>query len=394
MKTYNIDADICRKNSGCTKYDAIAPFIPKGHEVIPLWIADMDFATPPFVLDAIRKRLEHPVLGYSIPTDEYKNAVINWMKNQYNMEVSPEEFCYTPGIVSGIYKLLQFLTDKTDGVLICPPVYPPFSAVIRNTERTLVEAPLKLENNRFEVDFDLLDEKLKSAKVMIWCHPHNPGGRVWSQEECAKVVKLCRKHNVMIICDEIHADLTFTPKKHQPMVLSCPEAAQCVITLQAPSKAFNMPGVVGSQLIVLEPELRQRLFPYLENSGLQIGNSCAFPAIASAYNNGKEWLDDTLRYIQDNIAYVREFLSSQLPMLEMIEPEASFLIFINFKALNLSDEELNRFLLEDAGVMLNPGITFGTGGEGWMRLNIGTTRKRLEQAMEQIKRAVDKLLSK
>lgn len=390
MKKYNFDTIVDRRQSNSIKYDAIYNELPKDIEVLPMWIADMDFATPDFVLDGIRKRLEHPVMGYSIPGEDYYEAVTQWMEKRYHIQVNKEEIAYTPGIVSGIYKVVECLTEKGDGIVLLPPVYPPFSSIIENTERTKLEAPLQLHNGRFEIDFKVLEEQLSKAKALIWCHPHNPGGRVWSADEMIKVANLCHKYNVLIISDEIHADLTYPTHRHIPMATVSPEAALHTITFMAPSKAFNMPGIIGSQIYIQEPKLREKIFTYMEACGLGHGNAEGYTAITAAYTQGEEWLKECTEYIMANVAYVKQFLKEELPELEMIEPEASFLIFINFSKLGLQPNELMEFLVKEAGLLLNEGSTFGTGGEGWMRLNIGLPRQRLEAAMQQLKKAIVK----
>lgn len=392
MKKYNFDKFIDRHNTSCMKFDGIQDQLPPDVDVMPMWIADMDMPTPDFVLDAVRERLEHPVIGYSFPSKEYKEAIMNWMEKRYNMVVSEDEFCYTPGIVSGIYKVLQCITEKGDGVVICPPVYPPFAQVVRTSERKLLEAQLIEEDSRFYIDFDLLEEKIKEAKALIWCHPHNPGGRVWHEDEMIKVVNMCHKYGVYIISDEIHADHTFPPAKHTPMASVSPEAALWTITFMAPSKAFNMPGIVGSQLIINQPDLREKVFTYLENNGLNMGNACAYPAITAAYTKGEEWLEKVVEYIVGNVNFVEDYLNKHLPEVRMMRPEASFLIFLNFDELGLTDEQLHEFLITKAGLFLNPGTSFGSGGEGWMRLNIGLPREQLKKAMLRLTKAVDLLL--
>lgn len=391
MKREDLNQVIDRKGTGCTKFDGIADVIGDRTDVLPMWIADMDFATPSFVIDAVKKRLEHPVLGYSIPTAEYYAALQQWFVKKYGFEPKKEELCFTPGIVSGIFKILQCLTQEGDGVALCPPVYHPFGQVIRGSRRRMVEAPLILKNNRFEIDFEALENALKEAKILIWCHPHNPGGRVWTREELEAVAKLADKYGVYIISDEIHADLTFKNFKHIPFPSVSPEARKWAISLMAPSKAFNMPGIIASQIYIADEKLRHTIYEYLEYNCLNHANSTTYGAVAAAYNHGEEWLDGVMDYIEDNIAFVRQYLKDHLPQLGMIEPEASFLIFLDCRGLGMDDKALTDFFINKAHLLLNPGTMFGTGGEGFMRLNVGVPRSVLQDAMDRIRKAVNEL---
>lgn len=391
MTREDLNQKIDRRGTGCTKFDGISAIIGDRTDVLPMWIADMDFATPDFVIDAVRKRLEHPVLGYSIPTDEYYEALQQWFEKKYHFRPQKEELCFTPGIVSGIFKILQCLTQEGDGVVLCPPVYHPFGQVIKGSRRRVVEAPLILQDNRFEIDYAALESALKEAKILIWCHPHNPGGRVWTKDELTAVAKLADKHGVYIISDEIHADLTFGQYQHIPFPVVCPEAKKWAISLMAPSKAFNMPGIIASQIYIANPELRHTIYEYLEYNCLNHANSTTYGAVAAAYLHGEKWLDEVIAYIQENIAFVREYLKEHLPQLSMIEPEASFLIFLNCRGLNMDDKALMDFFINKAHLLLNSGTMFGTGGEGFMRLNVGVPRSVLQEAMDNIRKAVQEL---
>lgn len=392
MRKTDFDIVIDRRGTGCTKFDAIVSAIGDRPEVLPMWIADMDFATPNFILDAVYRRLEHPVLGYSFPTQEYYDALKRWFVVQYGFEPKTEELSFTPGIVSGIFKILQCLTHEGDGVAICPPVYHPFAQVIKGSRRRVVEAPLLLNGQRYEIDWEALEAALQDAKVLIWCHPHNPGGRVWRQEELAEVARLAAKYGVYIISDEIHADLTFKSYRHIPFPTVSEEARRYSLSLMAPSKAFNMPGIIASQIYIPDETLRKTVFEYLETNCLNHANATTYGAVAAAYNYGKGWLDDALAYIESNIDYVRDYLSRHIPQVTMIEPEASFLIFLDCRGLGFEcEEKLVEFFVEKAHLLLNNGSMFGTGGEGFMRLNVGVPRVVLTDAMERLRRAVEAL---
>lgn len=387
---YNFNELINRHQTDCTKFDGYGSFESDYPEVYPMWVADMDFATPHFVGDAIRKRLEHPVLGYTIAPDSYYEAIQGWFERHYGFKPLREELEYTPGVVSGIYKLLECLTEKGDGILITPPVYYPFASVIGASGRKMIEAPLLLVNGRQEIDWGLLEKGLMEAKVFIISHPHNPGGRVWRREELERIATLAKQYNTLIISDEIHADLTFEPLQHIPFPSVSDAAAEMSITLMAPSKAFNMPGVIGSHFYIKNKAIREKVLSYMVANGLGLGACYTFDAIGAAYREGDEWSRQCLMYVQDNIEFVEKFLAERIPSIKMIKPEASFLIFLDCRDLGFSTtDDLNKFFIQKAGLFLNDGKMFGTGGDMFMRLNVGCPRSVLEDAMSRLEKAVN-----
>lgn len=392
MERYDFDTLIDRRGTNCTKYDGIESFKSDYNEVLPLWIADMDFATPSPIGEAIKRRLEHPVLGYTIAPQKYYSALQNWFAKRYGFTPKAEELMYTPGVVSGIYKMIQCLTEVGDGVVIMPPVYYPFFNVTHGSGRKLIEAPLNLNNHEMQIDWERLDQALSNARALIISHPHNPGGRVWRIEELQRIAELAKKHNAYIISDEIHADLTFPEHKHHPFPSVSQAAAERTVTLMAPSKAFNMPGVIGSHLFIKDENLRKKVFEYMFINGLGHAACYTFEAITSAYEECGDWLDACLDYIKGNVLFVKNYLEQRIPKVKMIMPEASFLIFLDCEELGLKDsDELNRFFIEKAGLYLDRGSTFGTGGEWYMRLNVGESRKVIEEAMKRLENAVNQL---
>ena len=395
MKKLDLDKLISRKGTSSTKFDAIAEMVGDHTDVLPMWIADMDFETPDFIIEAIQKRLNHRILGYTLPSKEYYVTLQDWFEKRYGFRPEREQLCYTPGIVSGIYKVIQALTHEGDGIALCPPVYHPFAQVIRGSRRKMVEAPLILRDERYEIDFDALDRALDRAlaqsKILIWCHPHNPGGRVWSMDELKKVAHLAHSHGVVVISDEIHADLTYKKFKHTPFPAVSEEAQACSLSFMAPSKAFNMPGIIASHIYIPDDKLREEVFSYLEINCLDAGSAPTFEAVIAAYSQGEEWLSEVMDYIEENVKFVQEYLKNNIPQIKMLIPEASFLIFLDCRELGMSGEELNKFFIEKARLLLNNGTMFGTGGEGFMRLNIGTQRSVLKEAMERLHTAVESL---
>lgn len=389
---YDFNEILDRKHTDCTKYDGYGSFDSDYEEILPLWVADMDFATPPFVLEAIRKRLEHPVLGYTVAPSSYYEAIQGWFERHYGFRPLREELEHTPGVVSGIYKLIECLTEKGDSVLITPPVYYPFSSVINTSGRRLLEAPLLLIDGRQEIDWALLEIKMKEAKISLISHPHNPGGRVWRKEELQRIAQIAKATDTLVISDEIHADLTFKPLRHIPFPSASAEAAEVGITLMAPSKAFNMPGVIGSHFYIKNTKLREKIFHYMRANGLALASCYTFDAIAAAYQEGDEWSEQCLEYVQGNIDYVRQYLHEHIPSIKMIDPEASFLIFLDCRALSFeSTEKLNDFFIRKAGLFLNNGKMFGTGGDYFMRLNVGSPRTVIEEALRRLEKAVNNL---
>lgn len=392
MTKFNFDELIDRHNTHCTKFDGYGSFTSDYDEIIPMWIADMDFATPDPISDAIRKRLEHPVLGYCIPPEEYYTTLQDWFSKQYGLQISKDDVTYTPGVVAGIYKLIQCWTKEEDGVTICPPVYYPFADVIHGSRRRLVEAPLLIKDERYYIDWEALDKALAQSKILLWCHPHNPGGRVWTAEELQRVATMAKQHGCLVISDEIHADLTFSGHRHMPFPSVSDDAKEVGMSLMAPSKVFNMPGVIASQMYIPNPRLRDVVFPYMVQNGLAHASCYTYSAVIAAYKECGAWSKACMQYIEENVELVRKYITERIPRLKMIQPEASFLIFLDCRELGFrTTDELANFFVEKAGVMLNDGSTFGTGGEFFMRLNVGTPRSVLEEALKRIEKAVNAL---
>lgn len=387
--TYNFDEVIDRSQTDCTKYERIRQTLHRD-DLIPLWIADMDFRTPPFILSAIRKRTEQGILGYTAPSDAYFQSICNWTQRRYSMNISADNIHYIPGIVPGICFAVNCLTDKGDRVMIQPPVYHPFRNVIEASGRTCVTNPLKLTDGRYEMDFEMLKKTLPGCKLFILCNPHNPGGTVWKHEELEQLAVLCAENGVTVISDEIHADMTFAPRKHLPFAMVNETARNLSVTFMAPSKTFNMPGVIDSYTIIFNEKLRQKFFAYLDNNDLAFGNVFAFDCVKACYSaEGEDWLEQMLAYVQANIDYTEKFLQTNCPRISCIKPEASFLVFLDNRNLNLSQPELVQFYQDGANLYLNDGTIFGMEGKGFMRLNVATPRATLSKALRQLKQAYD-----
>ena len=386
---YNFDQVIDRSNTNSTKYDAVEEVFGN-KDVIPLWVADMDFLSPPQIAEAIKKRAEHGVFGYVQPDPRYYTSIINWLKNRHNWLVSKETLTFVPGVVKGFAFAIDAFTNSNDKIIIQPPVYPPFKGTTEDLKRAVVTNPLVFENGQYRMDFDNLREVVanEECKMLLLCNPQNPSGRIWSKEELSELAAICYKNNILVISDEIHADLVLPGNTHVPFATVSEKAAKNCITLMAPSKTFNIAGIVSSFAVVENKEIREKYFDYLKARQLNQGTIFAYLAAQYAYETGAEWLDQANEYIQQNIDYVDDFLQKHIPQIKIVRPEASFLIWLNCKGLNLTQSELENFFIHKAKLGLNSGTMFGKEGEGFMRLNVGCPRITLEKALDNLKKAV------
>lgn len=384
---FNFDEVIDRKGTKCLKWD-LYPKIFKHDDLLPLWIADMDFRAPDFVIEALRKRLEHEVLGYTGYCDCWYKAIEGWLLQRFNWEPGRDALTFIPGIVRGIAYVIHCFTKEGDRIMMTPPVYNPFFNVTANTGREVVFSPLEEREGRFYINWDDFEQKIQGCKLFILCHPHNPGGRVWSKEELCRIADICEKAGVVVISDEIHADLTHAPLQHIPFATTCKAAARISITFMAPSKAFNIAGLASSYAVVVNEALRQKFFDFLMASGFAEGNLFSYEGLIAAYTHGEEWLNAVKRYIVENIDFVDEFLHREIPEIKIMRPEASFLVFLDCRSLGLTTEELAKLFTDKAHLALNTGASFGPGGEGYMRLNVGAPRSIIEKALVQLREAI------
>lgn len=387
---YNFDEIVPRKHTDCLKYDNVKEMFGT-EEVLPMWIADMDFRTPPFIVDAIRKRMDHEVLGYTYTCSRWKPAIQNWVSRRYGWEVQPEEIGFVGGIVPAISFALQCFTKPGDKVLIQPPVYHPYHHVTLDLGRTLVTSPLKLVDGQLQVDFADFEEKIKDCKLFLLCNPHNPCGRVWNKEEMQRMCDICVKNNVLIISDEIHCDMALKGFKHTPFATVSEDAKNNSITFMAASKTFNIAGLKSSYHIIQNENIRAQYQEFLRKSELDTAHVFATGPVATAYSEGEEWLGQMLEYVEANIDYMEEYLKTNMPKMSMIRPQASFLVFLDARGLGLPHDELVEFFIREAKVAMNDGAMFGEGGSGFMRMNLGCPRATLVKALDQIKSAYDKI---
>lgn len=387
---YNFDQITDRHGTDSVKWDRMEEMFGR-NDLTPMWVADMDFLTPAFILDALSKRLDRRIMGYTTQPDEWKTTICSWQENKHGWIIDKEHLGFIPGIVRGIAFALQALTEKGDKVMVMSPVYHPFFLVAEHNGRQVVRNTLKLNDGHYEIDFARFEEDVKGCKVFILSNPHNPGGRVWTKDELTKIADICHANGTIVISDEIHADLTFAPYKHIPFATVSDKAREISVIFGSPSKAFNTPGIITSYSVVPNDSLRRRFYSYLEASELNCGNMFAYITAIAAYRYGEQWLEELKCYLQENIDLVENYLKKHCPQISMIRPQASYLIFLDCRKLQLDQDELERLFTEKMGIALNTGTMFGEEGKGFMRMNIGTQREQVLKCLKKISREVNKL---
>ena len=389
MQNYDFDQIIDRKGSGDIKHDALLPRWGRD-DLLPLWVADMDFATPPFIVDALRKRLEHPIFGYTATPDELWQSIIDWQQRQHQWTVQRQWLSYIPGIVKGIGFVINVFTRPGEKVIIQPPVYHPFRLTPLANGREVVFNPLKRNaEGYYEMDFDNLEAICdEQCKVFVLCNPHNPAGQTWAKETLQRLADFCYERNILVISDEIHADMALFGNRHTPFATVSQRAADISITFGAPSKTFNIAGIVSSFAIVPNAELRTKFFRWLAANELNEPTIFAPIATIAAFTQGDEWRKQMLKYIEGNVLFVEEFCKKHIPGVKPLRPQASFLVWLDFTELNLNHAQLLDLCVDKAHLAMNDGEMFGPGGESHMRLNVGTPRAILQQALEQLAKAV------
>ena len=385
---YNFDEFINRQNTASVKYD-LRKAIFENEDVIPMWVADMDFKTPDFIVKAIKERLNHEVFGYSIRPKSYYQSIIDWVKRRHNWEIKEEWISFSPGIVPAINMAVLAYTNPGDKIIIQPPVYHPFFYAIKNNDRELVENPLNLRNGRYYIDFRDLEDKLKDAKMLILSNPHNPGGSVWTKDELEKLGELCVKNNVLVMSDEIHADLIYKNYSYTPLASISNEIANYTVTFIAPSKTFNMAALATSSVISSNIELKEKYDKVLDAIHIGMGNVFGTVASEAAYTHGDEWLDQLMEYLETNLNLVEDYIKEKIPQIQMLRPEGTYLVWLDCSDLDLKGKDLKNFMIEDAGLGFNDGRMFGTGGEGFMRMNIACPKQIVLDALIRLEKAVN-----
>lgn len=388
---YNFDEIIDRKGTNCLKYD-FASERGKPEGVLPLWIADMDFKAPDIVLERLSEIVNHGIFGYSDSKEDYFLVLKNWFEKKFGWKVKEEWLVKTPGIVFAIAAATHAFTKEGDAVLIQQPVYYPFSETILDNKRKLVNSPLKRTGDRYEIDFEDFEEKIiqEQVKLFIFCSPHNPVGRVWEKDELKRIGEICLKHGVIVVSDEIHSDFVYPGHQHTVFASLSKEISDITITCTAPSKTFNIAGLQISNIFIENPVLREKVKKAIAQTGYSQVNQIGLAACQAAYEGGEEWLEELKEYLAGNIEYTRAFLKEHLPKITLIEPEGTYLLWLDFKAYNLTEEEREELIVKKAGLWLDSGSMFGPDGEGYERINIACPRKTLEKALWQLKEVFSK----
>lgn len=386
---YDFDRITDRKGSGAIKYDALGKVFGKD-DLIPLWVADMDFETPHFITDVLRERLEHSVFGYTAEPEDYWPTVRKWIADHHGWETECSWMTYIPGIVKGIGMAINALLEKDEKVIIQPPVYHPFRLIPQKNHREVVFNPLREEKDgSYSMDFDNLEKVCdEKCRMLILSNPHNPAGIIWPRETLQRLAEFCHSRGIIVISDEIHCDMALFGNKHIPFASASPEAAACSITFGSPSKTFNIAGIVSSYAIVPDEQLRERFFGWLEASELNAAPLFSPIATIAAFKHGEQWRKEMLEYVERNIEFVEEYCRKYIPQIRPLRPQASFLVWLDCRGLDMNHDELIDLFVNQAGLALNDGEMFNPGGKGFMRLNVATQRQILEKAMEKLKEAL------
>lgn len=380
-----------RRGTNCFKYD-FAREMGMPEDVLPLWVADMDFPTAPAVLERLHALAEHGIFGYTGVKDAYFSAVHNWYAQRFGWETQRSWLVTTPGVVFAIAIAIRAFTQKGDAILIQQPVYYPFANKVTENDRQLVVNPLILKNGRYEMDFADMERKIADnhVKMLLLCSPHNPVGRVWTKEELLRVGEICQKHGVLVVSDEIHADFTYAGHTHRVFASVKSEFADFTITCTAPSKTFNLAGLQNSNIFIPNRQLRHAYKKELSACGCGGTNCMGMAACQAAYEAGADWLEQLKQYLAGNLAYVRQFLREKLPDIALIEPEGTYLVWLDLRKLGLTEQQQRQLIVQDAKLWLDTGTLFGQGGEGFERINIACPRATIEQAMQRLEHAVHK----
>ena len=387
------DKIIDRKGSDDLKHEVLQERYGDA-SLLPLWVADMDFETPQFITDALRRRLDHSLFGYTVMPKNYWQCVSSWIGSHHGWQVKEEWMTFIPGIVKGIGMAINVFVKPDEKVIIQPPVYHPFRLTPLGNRREVVYNPLVEKGETYEMDFDNLERVAdEKCRMLILSNPHNPAGICWSRETLTRLAQFCSERGIIVVSDEIHCDMTLFGNRHTPFATVSEEAAECSITFQAPSKTFNIAGVVSSYSIVPNSSLRERFYGWL--SANELGEPPLFSTIATiaAFRHGEEWRREMLRYVEENILFVERYIADHIPGIRVLRPQASFLVWLDCRGMGLSHHELQDLFVKKARLALNDGAMFGVGtspncGAGFMRLNVGTPRAVLAEALERLKAAI------
>lgn len=387
---YEFDRIIDRKGTNCLKYDFAAER-GKPEGILPLWVADMDFQTAPEIVNRLEKAAGHGIFGYTEAKEDYYFAVASWYERHFNWKVEKKWLLKTPGVVFALAAAVRAYTEEGDGVLLQQPVYYPFSEVIRDNKRVIVNNSLRLIDGHYEIDFEDFEEKIIRGKVKLFllCSPHNPVGRVWKEWELRKLGDICLKHHVIVVSDEIHSDFTYSGNVHRIFASLDERYKDISVVCTAPSKTFNLAGLQVSNIFIPDPILRRRFKEAVRQTGYSQLNGLGLAACQAAYEEGESWLKQLKEYLQGNLSYVREYLKENLPQISLIEPEGTYLLWLDFRKLGLTEPEREELIVKKAKLWLDSGAMFGEDGEGFERINIACPGSILEKALHQLKYAIE-----
>jgi cystathionine beta-lyase len=389
----DFDIEIKREGTASLKYEARQSMFGAAN-VVPLWVADMDFAAPAAVTQALSRRAAHPIYGYTVYPESLYESLIDWLKRRHSWEVCRDWIMMCPGVVPSLHAAVMAFASAGESVIVQPPVYFPFFSAVTSTGRQLIHNPLRLRNGRYDIDYDHLEQCAEEARLLLICSPHNPVGRVWSKQELERILQIAEKHDLVIFSDEIHADLVYPGNQHHTLSMLAEAASGNggnIVTATAPSKTFNIPGLNLSALIVPNPAHRKELTRIFDTMHISASNPFSITAFEAAYREGGAWLDALLVYLQETRDFVAAYLAKHLPEIRLIKPEGTYLLWLDCRALmaalDINDVQLRHFFVHEAGVGMSPGTLFGETGSGFMRMNIGAPRRIIEAALENIRKA-------
>lgn len=388
---FNFDKIIDRTNNFSAKWSEMNKNFGTNN-LLPMWVADMDFLTAPCVMEALKDRLEQGIFGYTTRPSSYNESIVNWLDNRFSWKINQEWLMFSPAVITSISLLIQNLTQKNDKIMIQEPVYSPFHSIVESNERNLVISPLvKLDDGSYVMDYEDIEAKIKDVKVFILCNPHNPVGRVWTREELTRLGEICLKHNVLIISDEIHSDIILKNHKHTPFASISKEFSENTITCMAPTKTFNLAGLQSSFLVVSNPyyyEVMDKAFSILD---IKRNNAFSLVATEAAYNYGEDWLYELIKYIEDNVDFAIDYIKNHMPQLKVKKPEGTYLLWVDFSNLNVDKKDLKNALINKGRIALSDGSSFGIGGDGYYRINLACPRSMVLEGLKRIEFAIKSL---
>ena len=388
---FNFDKIIDRTNNFSAKWSEMNKNFGTNN-LLPMWVADMDFLTAPCVMEALKDRLEQGIFGYTTRPSSYNESIVNWLDNRFSWKINQEWLMFSPAVITSISLLIQNLTQKNDKIMIQEPVYSPFHNIVESNERNLViSALVKLDDGSYVMDYEDIEAKIKDVKVFILCNPHNPVGRVWTREELTRLGEICLKHNVLVISDEIHSDIILKNHKHTPFASISKEFRENTITCMAPTKTFNLAGLQSSFLVISNPyyyEVMDKAFSILD---IKRNNAFSLVATEAAYNYGEDWLYELIKYIEDNVDFAIDYIKNHIPQLKVKKPEGTYLLWVDFSNLNVDKEDLKNALINKGRIALSDGSSFGIGGAGYYRINLACPRSIVLEGLKRIEFAIKSL---